>query len=726
MPRTNSKARFGTFAGVFTPTTLTILGLVLFLRTGWTVGQAGLLGGLGVIALSCFISLLTSLSISAVATNMHVGTGGSYYMISRTLGLEVGGAIGIPLYLSQAVSVAFYVIGFSEALAGNMHVAHPQLLSAGLVLLFGVLAWTGADFALRIQFAVLGVLGLSLVSFFAGGWDTPLQQPALYAVDHSPETYAATFAVFFPAVTGIMVGVSMSGDLRDPMRSIPRGTLWSVGLTSIIYLGAAAWMAYNVPRQVLLDDPLAMQHMSRWPLLVVAGVWVSTLSSALGSVLAAPRTLDAVARDNVVSRRMAARLGSATEPRAAVVLTTVIALCVVLAGDLNAVAPVITMFFLNTYGMINLAAGLERLVGNPSFRPGFRVHWSVSLLGAVGCYGAMVLINWKATLLAVGASWAVFAWLGYRSLGQGFGDIRFGIWYALARYCLVRLQQVPRHIRNWRPNVVVFSGLPRGREPLVELGADLTRGRGLITFCHLLRGDPDELGGKGFRQAAMDELRRFLNERGLWGFAESTIVPEQYSGMAMYMQAHGLAGLEPTSSLSGWAADEEGRAAQIRFAGRMFDMGKSTLFFRWQEAPGEVRDRSIDIWWRGRDKNAELMLLMAHMLCQSPRWRKSRIRVVRIVDSPEGCEGAKQHIQNILDGVRVEGSALVLAHEKDRDPVDMLAEASRNTGLVMVGMQRPRAEELGEQAMALDRIMRAAGNVLAVRNAEAEDVLDPD
>lgn len=725
MPRTESKARFGTFAGVFTPTTLTILGLVLFLRTGWTVGEAGLLGGLGVIALSCFISFLTSLSISAVATNMHVGTGGSYYMISRTLGLEVGGAIGIPLYLSQAVSVAFYVIGFTEALAGNMDVSQPRLLSAGLVLLFGLLAWLGADFILKIQYAVLALLGLALASFFTGG-DGQLQQPALYAASGGMQTYTGAFSVFFPAVTGIMVGVSMSGDLRDPKVSIPRGTLWSVGLTTIIYLAAAAWMAYNVPRQELLENPLAMQDMSRWPFLVMAGVWLSTLSSALGSVLAAPRTLDAVAGDNVVSGRMAARLGSATEPRAAVVLTTVIALGVVLAGDLDAVAPVITMFFLNTYGMINLAAGLERLVGNPSFRPGFRVHWSVSLVGALGCYGSMLLINWQATLLAVVASWAVFAWLGYRSLGQGFGDIRFGIWYALARYCLVRLQQVPRHIRNWRPNLVVFSGLPHGREALLELGADLSRGRGLITFCHLLQGDHDQMAGKGYRRTATERLQRFLHERGLWGFAESIIIPEQYAGMAMFMQSHGLAGLEPTSALMGWAAEAEDQAAQVRFAGRMMDMTKSTLIFRREEAPDRARGRSIDIWWRGRDKNAELMLLVSHMLRQSPRWRKARVRVIRVVRTEEAVDGAREHIMSILRQARVEATALVPVRREDGNVLEQLSELSADTGLVLVGMAKPRLEELGEQALMLGRVLQAGGNALAVRNGESEDILDPE
>ena len=84
----------------------------------------------------------------------------------------------------------------------------------------------------------------------------------------------------------------------------------------------------------------------------------------------------------------------------AVLVTTVIAITIIWMGDLNFVAPIITMFFLNTYGMINLVAGIEKLVGNPSFRPTFKIPWAVSMLGAVGCYGAMFLINTPATVNA--------------------------------------------------------------------------------------------------------------------------------------------------------------------------------------------------------------------------------------------------------------------------------------------------------------------------------------
>jgi amino acid permease len=181
---TNPKARFGTFTGVFVPNVLTILGLIYFLRTGWVVGQVGMWHALMIVAFANVISFLTGLSLSAVSTSMTVRTGGAYFILTRTLGLEVGGAIGIPLFLSQAVSVAFYVIGFTEALAWVMPEALPwaRIISTGVVLAFGVLAFVGADFALKIQFGVLAVLLISIAAFFAGGWDRELI-PVIGAVD---------------------------------------------------------------------------------------------------------------------------------------------------------------------------------------------------------------------------------------------------------------------------------------------------------------------------------------------------------------------------------------------------------------------------------------------------------------------------------------------------------------------------------------------------------------
>ncbi|MCA9989043.1 MAG: hypothetical protein KDE59_32280, partial [Anaerolineales bacterium] len=409
--------RFGTFTGVFTPNVLTILGIILFLRIGWVVGQAGLVNALSIVLLANAISLLTGFSVSAVATSMDVKAGGNYFLISRSLGLEIGGAIGIPLFLSQAISVAFYIIGLVEALRLIPFVDQfdPRLVATICCLIFIVIAYVGADFALRIQYFILAALVLALISFFAGGWDSFIPVTTAPAYDEGLN-YWAVFAVFFPAVTGIEVGTSLSGDLKDPSRSIPRGTLASILVTATVYLAVVIWFATHLPPTTLRENFQAMSEVALWPALIGIGVAAATFSSALGSVLAAPRTVEAIANDGVLPRWVAARLGSPTEPRMGVLITGLIALVVIWSGDLNFVATIISMFFLNTYGMINLAAGIERLVGNPSYRPSFRIPWYLSILGALGCYGAMFLISPGATIIAIVISYGFFFFLERRQI----------------------------------------------------------------------------------------------------------------------------------------------------------------------------------------------------------------------------------------------------------------------------------------------------------------------
>jgi amino acid transporter len=716
--------RFGTFRGVFIPSTLTILGIILFLRIGWVVGQAGLAGALTIIVIASLISLFTSLSLSSIATNMNVRTGGAYYMITRTLGLEIGGAIGIPLFFSLAISVAFYIIGFTEAFTAVFPWADPKVLSTALVLVFGFLAYVGADFALKIQMVILMILVLALFSFFAGGWATwvPVQ---LSTPSISTARFWGVFAIFFPAVTGIMVGVSMSGDLRDPGKSIPRGTLAAVGITAFIYLATAFWLGTHATTQELLTDNMIMHKVARWPVLILLGVWVCTLSSALGSILAAPRILQALSFDRVVPRTFGSQLGSATEPRVAVLVTTVIATTFIWMGNLNFVAPIITMFFLNTYGMINLAAGIEKLVGNPSFRPQFKVPWALSLLGAVGCYGAMFLIHAPATILAILISYGIFILLKRRSIQRNWGDIQSGIWFALTRFGLVRLKSVPWHVKNWRPNIAVFSSSPDTQDELLEMCVWLSGGRGIVTLYHLLVGDIAKLANRGLRTTWVNHIQKHFRENGVHAFAECSLVSDFYQGVTTTLQTHGMAGLEPNVGLLGWGSQQGVQEEQLRLMRNLVALKKSCMFLHCDISCGFGLKKRIDVWWRGRDRNAELMLLLAHIICQSSSWEGARIRVLRLLESEEGKEGSEGHIAELLEKVRVEGEAVVLVRSNpEQSFASVLRETSEESDLVFMGMRVPEEGEIEQYARALSELIEAAGSALVVRSGEVEDILD--
>lgn len=388
-----SQGTLGTFAGVFTPSILTILGIILFLRLGYVVGNAGLSRALMIIALANAISILTSLSLSAVATNLKVKGGGDYYLISRTLGVEFGGAIGLVLFFAQSVSIAFYCIGFAEALSARLTIlaplSPPMIALAAIALLF-VFAWLGADWATKFQFGVMALLCAALVSFFMGTipqWEKGMLAANWSAPENAPGLWVL-FAVFFPAVTGFTQGVSMSGDLKNPGRSLPLGTFSAVGLSIMVYFAVAILLCGVLPNARLMTEYDAMKQVARWGILIDIGVVAATLSSAMASFLGAPRIMQSLAADRIFGFLTPLEKGSgkANNPRRAVLLSGGIALVTLGLGQLNLIAQVVSMFFLVSYGLLNYATFFEARSESPSFRPRFRWfnQW-LSLLGALTC-----------------------------------------------------------------------------------------------------------------------------------------------------------------------------------------------------------------------------------------------------------------------------------------------------------------------------------------------------
>ncbi|HDQ45128.1 MAG TPA: amino acid permease, partial [bacterium] len=441
--------RFGVFGGVFTPSVLTILGVIMFLRYATVVGHAGLRAALLILLAAKSITLITGLSISSISTNMRVRGGGAYYLISRSLGVEFGGVIAVCFYLAQSVAVTLYIVGFTEALFSALPACTLpfRTVSTLINLIVFICVFIGAGWTIRIQYGILAVLFISILSFWIGAGQLASMENLranLTANWSEGYNFFTAFALFFPAVTGIMAGVNMSGDLKDPGRAIPKGTLAAIGITVTIYAGIAILLAASAPRSVLLGDTFVMKDLALSGILIFAGVFSATLSSALSSMMGAPRILQAFARDNIFKRLnwFGAGSGVSNEPRRAIVLTFLISQIGILAGDLDTVAPIITMFFLITYGTINLACFYESITRNPSFRPTFRIHhWSVALTGALGCLTVMFLINtlWAAVAMTLAA--VLFVLIERAKIIVQWGDLNSGLAFQRARKSLLRLEK---------------------------------------------------------------------------------------------------------------------------------------------------------------------------------------------------------------------------------------------------------------------------------------------
>jgi solute carrier family 12 sodium/potassium/chloride transporter 2 len=452
--------KFGTFGGVFTPDVLTILGVIMYLRLGWVVGNAGFLGTVIIILLAKSVTICTGLSMSSITTNIKIGAGGAYSIISKSLGLEAGGSIGIPFYISLTLSAALYIIGFTEGWLRIFPHHSPFLVFSLAWLVLLLVSYTSAHFAIKVQYLIMAIIAISLVSFFL----TPSQPVVHFTLLGKFENagFWKVFAIFFPAVTGIMAGANLSGDLKEPRRAIPLGTMSSIIVTMFIYILIAYVCVRIASPAELRSNQMIMVDKALWGPVVIAGIMGATLSSALGSMVGAPRVLQALAEQKTVPfhRFFAAKTG-ANEPRNAIIFTGVMIEISLLLGNLDFLAALITMFFLITYGMLNLVVFIQQSMKIISFRPTFKVPKFVPLIGAMGCLFIMFLINPVFSLVALTSIVVLYFWLERRGLKSSWGDIRGGLFLVLAERASRMAMKYPRHQVSWKPDLLVPIDNPK-------------------------------------------------------------------------------------------------------------------------------------------------------------------------------------------------------------------------------------------------------------------------
>ena len=458
--------KFGTFGGVFTPTLLTILGVIMYLRMGWVVGNAGLLGTWLIILLSFLITLFTALSMSSIATNISIGAGGAYAIISQALGLEVGGSLGIPRYISQGLAVTMYIFGFREGWLSIFPNHYPFLVDLTVFLVLFGIAYVSADLAIKTQYIIMGVIFLSLVAIALAAMNGSMvisgREAATWGAFHgvsgsTNEKFWLVFAVFFPAATGIMAGANMSGELKDPRKSIPSGTLWAIGLSFVIYMALAYWISRSVAEEELLNDFNVVIKYSFFPPLVIAGVLGATASSALASIIGSSRILFAMGQHRVLPKGEWIEFqNKGGQPRNAMIVTGVMIFVSMLLRDLNAVAPLVTMFFLITYAMLNIVVIIEQRLGLISFRPKFTVHWLIPWLGLGGSLFAMFIINPTISLVSWALVFVVYSVLSRSKLESQFEDVRSGLFTSFAEWAAKHTAETAHEQeRSWKPNMLI-------------------------------------------------------------------------------------------------------------------------------------------------------------------------------------------------------------------------------------------------------------------------------
>ena len=671
----NGGGTLGTFAGVFTPSILTIMGIILFLRLGFVVGSAGLVNALTIVLIANAISILTSISLSAIATNLRVKGGGDYYLISRTLGVQFGGALGLVLFMAQSVSIAFYAIGFGEAVEAVLGIERPFLdqgIAAGAVALLFVLAWLGSDWATRFQYVVMAVLVAAVVAFYVGGlakWDWNQLGDNMLPASEMP--FWAVFAIFFPAVTGFTQGVSMSGDLRDPGRSLPFGTFAAVGLSMVIYISVAVIFAATLPGAVLADDYSAMGRVSAVGWLISAGVIAATLSSALASYLGAPRILQSLAADRVfkVLDPFAKGHGPSNNPRRGVLLSTAIAFATIAMGKLNVIAPVVSMFFLISYGLLNYATYVEAQSDSPSFRPRFR--WfdkRLSLLGGLLCLGAMLAINALAGAVAIALLFGLHHYISRRVDVERWAAGDRSRRLRRVRDDLHAVRERLDHPRDWRPVLLAFSEDPSRRHRLLRFASWIEGGSGFTTAVQLVPGAQRNLRKE--RDLVEKQLREEIKQAGVPAFARAVVAADLDQAVPTVLQASGLGPVRANTVLLNWfdGPREDDEPGVREYGGHLrsaLRLGLNLVILAAEEQDFDVlehvkpRKRRIDVWYR-ENATGDLTLLLAYLMTRSDAFDDAGIRM--FVQTPrEGSrEEALAALQEKLKRVRIDAEPILV------------------------------------------------------------------
>lgn len=705
-------------APVFLASISTILGAIMFLRFGYAVAHAGLGGTLIIILLGHLVTIPTALAIAEIATNRKVEGGGEYFIISRSFGTTIGSSIGIALYLSQAISIAFYLIAFAEAfrpLAPAIEglVGHPfdaRMISIpATVLLVAMVYARGVNMGVAALWIVAAILGMALVSFFLGSpvGDVELQDVGLFSTVDDPDPFMIVFAIIFPAFTGMTAGVGLSGDLAVPRRSLPLGIVSATLLGFLIYIAQVHKLAYSAAPDLLASDQLVMQQIATWGVIIPVGLAAATLSSALGSVLVAPRTLQAMARDGIVpaaglNRFLSAGHGASNEPRNATLVSGLIALVTVAVGNVDFVARIISMFFMVTYGSLCAISFLEHFAARPSYRPSFRSRWYLSLLGAAMSLFLMFQMDPVYALASI-----VIMGVIYRAIqksreqaGDDLGAIFRGVFAQATRHMQIKLQRTgPTGINiDWRPSVIMVDSRSFERSAPIQFLSRLCHRYGFATYLHFIKG---HLTSESHRESrdVLDRLIRSAPYRDSSVYVDTVVSPSMRSALAQALQLPGVSGMENNSILFALSMhDDQSTFREICDESLMAaDSKMNTLILRHGDHFFGGRE-NIHIWLTWHDyRNANLMILLAYILLDHPEWKKAEISIYAGFPRAQAREETIK-LRELISAGRIpvtERRIEIIPTDENVDFSRMVEARSADADLVILGFTPERLREKG-------------------------------
>ncbi|XP_034237314.1 solute carrier family 12 member 4 isoform X3 [Thrips palmi] len=780
-------ASMGTLMGVYLPCIQNIFGVILFIRLTWVVGTAGAIAGFMIVLTCCCVTMLTAISMSAIATNGVVPAGGSYFMISRSLGPEFGGAVGMLFYIGTTLAAAMYIVGAVEIVLtymapsmsifgdftkdANIMYNNFRVYGTVLLMVMGTIVFVGVKFVNKFAAVALACVIFSIIAVYAGifvNWNgndnlfmcvlgkrllkdvslancTKAENGQLYntfcknklcdpyfitnnvtkvrgikgiasgvffdniadsflmdgqyiargkdpkdieRLDSPPfnQVYAdittaftILIGIFFPSVTGIMAGSNRSGDLRDAQKSIPVGTIAAILTTSTVYLSTVLLFAATVDNLLLRDKfgqsiggKLVVANIA-WPnqWVILIGSFLSTLGAGLQSLTGAPRLLQAIAKDGIIPFLAPFAVSSSRgEPTRALLLTVVICQCGILLGNVDYLAPLLSMFFLMCYGFVNLACAVQTLLRTPNWRPRFKYyHWSMSLCGLGLCIAVMFMTSWYYALLAMFIAGVIYKYIEYRGAEKEWGDGIRGLALSAARFSLLRLEEGPPHTKNWRPQILILTKMtqdlvPKYRKQLA-FAAQLKAGKGLTVCVSVLRGGYTSNCGEAL--AAKQSLQKTMGEERVKGFVDVLVSKDISEGLSHLVQTTGLGGMKPNTVILGWpyswrhSEDDSSwqlflKTVRTVSAARMALLVPKGINFFPDSTEKVVGN--IDVWWIVHDGG--LLMLLPFLLKQHRTWKNCKMRIFTVAQLEDNSIQMKKDLKTFLYHLRIDAEVEVV------------------------------------------------------------------
>ncbi|CAM4593085.1 unnamed protein product [Leuciscus chuanchicus] len=791
--------QMGTFIGVFLPCMQNILGVILFLRLTWIVGTAGILEALAVIFMCCSCTMLTAISMSAIATNGVVPAGGSYYMISRALGPEFGGAVGLCFYLGTTFAGSMYILGTMEIfltyimptanvfkeqelhwMQNNMRIYGTCCLAIMTLVVF-----VGVKYVNKLALIFLSCVVLSIMAIYAGAIQSAIKPPNFqicllgnrtlkhfdkclkteviknvtlptelwnhfckgdlgnatcdeyFTLNNLTEIRAvpgllsgaisenmwghygqymaivekkeqnsesasdnkmdkdistpyvfndiATFftllvGIYFPSVTGIMAGSNRSGDLRDPQRSIPTGTILAIITTSLIYISCVVLFGACIEGVVLRDkygssvkNTLVVSTLA-WPSswVIVIGSFFSCCGAGLQSLTGAPRILQAIARDGIMPFLQVFGHSKANgEPTWALLLTAAICEIGILIASLDDVAPILSMFFLMCYLFVNLACAVQTLLRTPNWRPRFKFyHWSLSFLGMSLSLSLMFVSSWFYALFVILIAGCIYKYIEYRGAEKEWGDGIRGLSLNAARYALIKLEEAPPHTKNWRPQLLVLlkldSDLGVKHPRLLSFTSQLKAGKGLTIVCSVLEGTYMARGADA--KLSEQNIKAAMAKEKTKGFCHVVVSSNQRDGFSHLIQSAGLGGMKHNAVLVAWPANWKQSESSLSWKNFIETIRETTAAHQallvaknidtFPTNQDRLAEGTIDVWWIVHDGG--LLMLLPFLLRQHKVWRKCKMRIFTVAQMDDNSIQMKKDLQTFLYHLRLEAKVEVV------------------------------------------------------------------